>query len=224
MIGVVVQPEEQETAREFFELCKTPWEFYRDNGTYDVLLCTAAPLPAASAPLQLIYSAEVTLFSSTKRIGPKPPHEGTTVIHAGRRFPIYGPLATFPADGIDLIHEAETRHPVLYAFRTADATIVHVGYNLLAEIRHLLTLGQPVQNAHVATLDLHLALFRDLVVRAGVPLVEIPPVPDGHKFIVSLTHDIDHPLLRNHCCDHTMLGFLYRATVDALWRYGRGRI
>jgi hypothetical protein len=87
----------------------------------------------------------------------------------------------------------------------------------------LLTAGQPPANAGTPTLELHIALLRELITRSGMPLVEIPPVPDGYSFIACLTHDLDHPLLRNHCCDRTMFGFLYRATVGALADTCRGR-
>ena len=39
MIGVIADPAEHDVVREFFELFKTPWEFYRGDGQYDVLLC-----------------------------------------------------------------------------------------------------------------------------------------------------------------------------------------
>ena len=46
--------------------------------------------------------------------------------------------------------------------------------------------------------------------------MEIPPVPDGHRFIACLTHDMDHIGIRNHKFDHTMFGFLYRATMGSV--------
>jgi hypothetical protein len=46
--------------------------------------------------------------------------------------------------------------------------------------------------------------------------VEVPPVPEGYKFIACLTHDLDHPAVKNHWCDQTMFGFLYRATLGTL--------
>src|SRR5205807_1333371 len=67
-------------------------------------------------------------------------------------------------------------------------------------------------------------LLRDWITRSGVPLVEIPPVPEGHKFIACLTHDIDHPVLRNHRFDHTMLGFLYRSTLGSAISVFRGKM
>jgi peptidoglycan/xylan/chitin deacetylase (PgdA/CDA1 family) len=62
-----------------------------------------------------------------------------------------------------------------------------------------------------------------LITRSGIALLEIPPVPSGYSFMSCLTHDLDHPSLRKHCFDHTMFGFLYRATVQTLVHACRGR-
>lgn len=224
MIGVAVQPEERAAAAEFFELCKTPWEFCRDGASYDVLLCTVEPLREVSSQLRLVFGATATAADQANRLLLHHRPEGAMLVHAGRRFPVYGPVATFPAGILGLVREESTQEPVLFSQRAGGVTVVRVGYNLFAEIRHLLTQGQPVQHSGLATLELHLALLRDLITRAGLPLVEIPPVPAGHRFITCLTHDVDHPVLRNHCCDHTMFGFLYRATIGSFVSACRGRI
>jgi hypothetical protein len=39
MIAVIADPREHVVVREFFELFKTPWEFYSEDRTYDVVLC-----------------------------------------------------------------------------------------------------------------------------------------------------------------------------------------
>jgi hypothetical protein len=39
MIGVIANPSEHDGVREFFELFKTPWDLWRDDREYDVLLC-----------------------------------------------------------------------------------------------------------------------------------------------------------------------------------------
>jgi hypothetical protein len=62
-----------------------------------------------------------------------------------------------------------------------------------------------------------------LILGCSIPLVEIPPVPDGRRFIACLTHDLDHVLIRNHKFDHTMFGFLYRATLGSVLEFFRGR-
>ena len=71
--------------------------------------------------------------------------------------------------------------------------MIRLGFDLFAEVRHLLTEGQPTEFASIPTLDLHISLLRELIVSQGMALVEIPPLPAGHRFIVCLTHDVDHP-------------------------------
>ena len=45
MIGVIADSAEQDVVREFFELFKTPWEFYRRDRRYDVAgLCRRWPV------------------------------------------------------------------------------------------------------------------------------------------------------------------------------------
>ena len=122
-------------------------------------------------------------------------------------------LQHFPAAGLlRLPRKAQGSRPPSLEVR-ATRPLLRIGYDLFKEVRYLLNAGQPAANAGSATLDLHIALLRDLITKSGIPVVEIPPVPEGHSFIICLTHDIDHPVLRNHCCDHTMVGFLYRATI-----------
>jgi hypothetical protein len=100
--------------------------------------------------------------------------------------------------------------------------LVRIGYDLFKEIRALLSVGQPASNAATPTLDLHIAFLRDVIAVNGA-LVEIPPVPEGYQFIACLTHDLDHPLIRQHRFDHTMFGFLYRAVFRSAFNLLTGR-
>ncbi len=224
MIGVAVHPSEQPTARELFELFKTPWEFYRSERNYEIVIATASPLPAANCRLTILFGATSLAFDQENGLTLNPKTEGISVIHAYRRFPLYGAAATFPTSSIDLVREEQSNQPILFACGTSEHTVIRAGYNLFDEIRRLLTTGQPSPNAGIPTLDLHLALLRDLITRAGVPLVEIPPVPAGYDFMACLTHDIDHPVIINHRWDHTIFGFLQRATVGSLLSFCRGRL
>lgn len=219
MIGVAVPAEEQGAAREFFELCKTSWEFSRPGADYEVLITTARRPSDVSARLVLIFDPRTT--TSAERFPPLP--LGRTILHRDRPIPIYGETAIFAEGGLDVLTDAATGRPVAAGERASSGTVIHLGYNLFAEIRFLLTKGQPVDRAGIATLELHITILRDLVTRAGRPFVEIPPVPEGHAFIACLTHDIDHPILRNHRFDPTMLGFLYRSTCGSLVDLCRGR-
>jgi len=101
---------------------------------------------------------------------------------------------------------------------------VRLGYDLFQEIHWLLTSGQPVENAHFPSIELHIAMLRNWMLEAGVAFIEIPPVPAGKRFMVSLTHDIDFIGIRDHKFDHTMWGFLYRSSVGALRDFARGRV
>jgi hypothetical protein len=224
MIGVAVQPSEEEAAREFFELWKTPWEFCRDAGHYDVIVCTAKATRSAAAPLILIFGGAPTECDQENRLTVRSRSGGTTLSCAGSRLPIYGATATFPTGPAGLVTDEASREPVIHARRANGTTVVRVGYDLFAETSFLLTTGQPPTNAGMPAMELHIALARDLITRAGLPLVEIPPAPAGHPFIACLTHDIDHPRLRSHVFDHTMFGFLHRATVGSLVAFGRNRI
>jgi hypothetical protein len=223
MIGVAVHPSERAIAAEFFELFKTPWEFYRSGGHYDVLLCTSDNFCFGSPGLLVIFAGEPTSFDATQNTQVNSREGGFLVSEEGRRLPIYGKLATFPEELSPLLKEEVTQEPAAFASQYGEENVLRVGYNLFNEVHYLLTVGQPAQNAAIPALDEHIAWLRDWITRSGAPLVEIPPVPDGYKFIGCLTHDIDHPALRNHRFDHTMLGFLYRSTLGTVCDVFRGK-
>src|SRR4029450_12076713 len=61
VIGVIANPSDERIVREFFELFKTPWEFFRDSGQYDVVLCAGGPRPErVAAKLLVVYSGDQT--------------------------------------------------------------------------------------------------------------------------------------------------------------------
>jgi hypothetical protein len=223
MIGVAVCESERVIAAEFFELFKTPWEFYRSGGRYDVVLCTSENIHCEAAQLVVIFGGEATRFDTDLEVQVSSRAGGVVVSNAGKRVPIYGRFATFPASPNALLTEAETQEGAAFFVRCEKATVLRVGYNLFDEVRFLLTVGQPVGNAGVPTLEEHIGCLRDWMTLAGIPSVEIPPVPGGFSFIGCLTHDIDHPALRNHRWDHTMFGFLYRSTIGTCLDVCRGR-
>jgi hypothetical protein len=223
MIGVATRLAEQDVVKEFFELFKTPWEFHRGGRRYDVLLCTRDEVPDSAATVVLIYRADSHLPDAEPGHAVKARNGGTLLEYAGGRIPIYGKCATFPARQGIAVLDARTREPVVFLKRGKGRLEVRIGYDLFEEVRLVLALGQPAANAGMATLELHIKLLRELIARSGIPVVEIPPVPEGFNFMACLTHDIDHPVLRNHCCDHTMFGFAYRATFGTFVQVCRGR-
>ena len=213
MIGVASQRSERRIVSEFFELFKTPWEFYRSDEQYDVLVCTSDNFGFESSKLIFIFSSEVTAFDEEQEIQLKSRPGGVVLQEKDKRLPIYGSMVTFPGSHSSLLLEETAQQPAALVIKRGDTVVVRVGYNLFEEIEFLFTTGQPISNASIPALEEHIALLRDFITLAGIPLVEIPPIPGEHKFIACLTHDIDHPALRNHWCDRTMFGFLYRSTV-----------
>ena len=218
MIGVAANPTYHSVIREFFELFKTPWEFYRSGRQYELLLGDGTTdLEERAARVVLIFAAETLPCDSADQVDKMCRGNASRfLVYKGVQIPIYGSCITFPGKEQGLLVDAESHETAAYTERHRGRVFARVGYDLFHEIRTLLTEGQPTSNAAIPTLDLHIAVLRDLIVATGTPLMEIPPVPEGHRFIACLTHDIDHPSIRKHVFDHTMFGFLYRAVIHSL--------
>jgi peptidoglycan/xylan/chitin deacetylase (PgdA/CDA1 family) len=227
MIGVVADEADQEVAEEFFELFKTPWELWRSDRHYEVVLCTtdidAIDVGCSGSKLILLYSGCEIRHDARHSIKVQNRSKNGELSYEQYRIPIFGDSLSFPEvePGI-LIDEARKQSAMQHS--SADGRmVVRIGYSLFDEVRTLLCTGQPVEHAATPTLDLHIALLRDLIASSGAKLVEIPPIPEGYRFIVCLTHDVDHPSILNHRFDRTGVGFLYRATFGSLVNFGRGR-
>jgi len=226
MIGVVAYPGDYVLVREFFELFKTPWEFYRSEEQYEVLLCAREDVSVlgASAKLVVVYAGQETLLDEVDKIEITSHRKRGALSYKGGRLPIYGNHITFLTKGISLLKDEESQQAVGSLVKSGSKVVARIGYDLFQEIRVLLTDGQPPENAGIPTLELHIAVLRDLIVDSDVPLVEIPPIPEGHTFIACLTHDVDHPSIRQHKWDPTMFGFLYRAVIGSILGVLKGRV
>jgi hypothetical protein len=224
MIGVQADSSEHAVVAEFFELFKTPWEFYREGRRYDVLLSTGnQDVNGKSAQLVLLYAGRKVPFDAQEKIGIASRKHNCVLAYKEARIPIYGDSIAFQEKGTGLLVDEESRRSAINRPQIPAKTVVRIGYDLFGEIRTLLDVGQPAAYAGIPTLELHIALMRDLIVASQVSLVEIPPVPDGYSFIACLTHDVDHPSIRRHGLDHTTLGFLYRAVLGSVANLLRGR-
>jgi hypothetical protein len=225
MIGVIADPSEEAIVREFFELFKTPWEFYRSDRRYEVLLCTRDGRFDGTAKLVLFYAGRQARFDSDHdiRIAHQQTHS-CFLLYQGSRIPMYGETVTFSEKGGGLLKDESSCQCAAFINHSEERVLARIGYDLFGEVGRLLTAGQPPPNADIPTLELHIALLRDIITGCGVPLVEIPPVPEGYRFITCLTHDVDHPSIRQHRWDHTMFGFLYRAVLGSLCNFIEGRL
>jgi hypothetical protein len=223
MIGVIADIADHEIVREFFELFKTPWEFYHPDRQYDILLCNG------SVPVRLPAGCAIVAAGRKTPIDrgclPEENERGGKVLAYGEsEIPIYGESIGFAEVGESILTWKISGRCAAYVQRSATAVLARLGYDLFAEVRTLLTAGQPAANAGIPTLDIHIAVLRDLILACGVPLVEIPPVPQGYPFIACLTHDVDHPSIRRHKLDHTVLGFCRRAIWGSLRGFFAGQL
>jgi hypothetical protein len=224
VLGVIAARSDENVIGEFFELFKTPWEFYSGAREYSAVLCAGNSIPdgKVAARLVLVYAGHETSFDKSHGIDIASARD-RAISFADITIPIYG-------DFVSILQQTESAvdacSPSAIAFvaRLTEPRFVRVGYDLFSEVRALLNDGQPAENAITPTLDLHIALLRRIITGCGLPLAEVPPIPEGFPFIACLTHDLDHAVLRRHKVDATVLGFLYRATVASALKTARGRL
>ena len=215
MIGVVARPDEAEAAAEFFELFKTPWEAAVPGRKYRVLLTAAELTDHFDADVVLAYGSQNQPIDHQTSIDATAMNQVVEVDWQGAQLPLYAGVAKFQGPNDEVI--LTTKGGVVgYRRNGGERTTWRIGYNLFSEVRHLMNVGQPSRFALIPTLELHIALLRQLLSRSGVSFVEIPPKPDNYDFICCLTHDIDFFGIRRHRWDRTLAGFVYRATIGTL--------
>lgn len=225
MIGVIADPAEHGTIREFFEMFKTPWEFHQSGRQYEVLLCAGdVNFDGHTARLVLIYASRSVACDDRRKVEVGLRRSNRMLLYKRDRIPIYGDSVVFREKETDLLVDEETLQAVIHQQQCPRGVMARVGYDLFGEVNNLLTAGQPAAYAGIPTLDLHIAFLRDLIVANGIQLIEIPPVPYGYRSIACLTHDVDHPSIYRHKWDHTMFGFLHRAVLGSLASLFRGRL
>ena len=212
MIGVACRSGQEHAVEEFFELFKTPWEAFAGNGNHEVVITTDPGIEVPPAKLTIVFGSSATRFDLQEGIFPLSREEQVEFEWIGLRVPIYRMLAAFPGAADPILPTREGKS-VGVVREQSGRTILRIGYDLFDEVDHLLQRGQPAEKAQIPTMDLHIAMLRSWILRAGIPVAEIPPVPFGYDFATCLTHDIDFMGIRDHKFDHSMFGFIYRSLV-----------
>ena len=166
-----------EAVAEFFELFKTPWEPLVPGKRYDVVVTADGRTEPRDAALGIVFGRHE--HGVDRRTGTTvQAWSGRTLHCSGMVVPVYRGAATFDGRA-----EYET---------TLDGVRVRrVGYDLFDEVAHLLSEGQPREQASVATLELHIALLRRWLREAEIRYLEVPPRPQSGEYFCCLTHDID---------------------------------
>jgi len=224
LIGVIPKSHQRRVVEEFFELFKTPWELYRPGRTYDVIVATADEIPDINPKLLLAFGPAAKGIDIRFGFAGRERNKRAVLKDSDGLVPIYSDVLTF-AEGGARVSCADTNAGIVgLSVTTLNSTVIRLGYDLFDEVEFLLSAGQPVEYALIPTLDIHIRMLREWIQLAGVPFIEILPVPANHSFAVCLTHDIDFVGIRNHLFDHSMWGFIYRATIGALQRCIRGKL
>lgn len=224
MIGVLCSDSEREIVQEFFQLFKTPWEFYAKEGDYQVVVSSLYNSPTVDVGLFILYLSNPSPFDTRNGLSVDPSAADHLPCPDGTHLPIYGKLANLRGVGIPLICDDATGEAMVIQFTERGQQRVRVGYDLFQEIALLLTEGQPLRNAAIPAIESHISLLREWIVESGLPLVEIPPIPSGFNFFACLTHDVDFVGIRRHKMDHTMWGFVYRGLLGSSIAFLRGKI
>jgi hypothetical protein len=168
MIGVVVNGVEHSTIVEFFELFKTPWEFHRPGAHYDILICSNSMVPENNARLLFLYGAQRQAFEECRSIRTISASKHDFVSLRGERMPIYGSCLLFNSPGNEVLIHERTKSAAAVSITSGDQMVVRVGFDVFEEVRYLLTRGQPAEFASIPTLDLHISLLRELIVRPSL--------------------------------------------------------
>jgi len=216
LIGVISREDEIDAVKEFFELFKTPWKFYKDGEPYEVVLSTRSAPENIKSKLLVIYGSDEKKFDEENSIVHRYQRRNQVIENSSEEFPVFSSISVFDGRGQPVLKLKETGDTVGLAILRGSQKVVRVGFNLFEEISFLLSRGQPVSFSHILTIEIHISMLRLWILQSGIPLAEIPPVPNGYNFITCLTHDVDFVGIRNHFFDHTMFGFLYRALFGTL--------
>ena len=212
MIGIACVQDQEPFVSELFELFKVPWEWCVATRQYDVVITTGNSDPLPQAKLLIVSGpekkscdlAEITKLSLSS--------EAVLLEHEGCRVPIYREVSGIKSPHKPILKILGTDEVVGVEYNAQGQRIIRIGYDLFDEVEHLLSSGQPPDQALFPTLDIHIGLLRRWIVDAGICLVEIPPVPSGYGFVACLTHDVDFVNMRDHQpLDRSVLGFIARS-------------
>jgi len=227
VIGVISKPYEISAVKEFFQLFKTPWEWYVPHRGYDLVITTTGEVPPdPSMNAIAIYDSRATQLDHETGIGIRPISYSAWLSFNDTEIPLYRTASVFEGAGTGTPFLQLRGGSEVVGFEIVEATrrMVRIGYDLFGEISFLLLQGQPSESATIPTLECHISLLRSIMLRVGMPFVEVLPVPAGYEFMACLTHDVDFTGIREHKFDSTMWGFIYRAFVGSFRDALAGRV
>jgi len=188
-----------------------------------VVLSTLNQVPLdVNTNLLILFSSKSVPFDCKRNLLVSATESNPLIDYKETWLPIYGRLARLRGQGFPLLYDHSNSDPVALEILEPRFKVLRVGYDLFHEIAFLFSEGQPIEYAQIPTLEYHISMLRNWILDAGIPVVEIPPVPGRHRFFACLTHDVDFVGIRNHRFDHTMWGFIHRALVGSCKGFLKG--
>src|SRR5262245_3109861 len=95
MIGVLSRDSECFLVKEFFELFKVSWEFWRDHGCYEAIVSFGVEPPRRGTVLTIFYGSRETAFDKALGLRTSVRGRGEVARWKGERLPLYGACLTF---------------------------------------------------------------------------------------------------------------------------------
>src|SRR5262245_30755281 len=137
MIGVAVDSTDLQIAEEFFELFKTPWEQAVPGRKYPVIVSSNGRIENLDADLFLVYASVETAIDREAGVRTRALAGLVEIDWKDSSVPVYCGAAAFDADAAaaDL---RSLQRALSYERRTGARVVRRVGYDLFAEVRHLL--------------------------------------------------------------------------------------
>lgn len=224
MISLAVHPDRLGAAKEFFELFKTAWKPYVAGEPCTVLITDGTAGQDADSVLSIVFSPDRQAIDPDSGAPEFLSGSGVSMQTTyGSVFPVYAAHRYFNGTEHALMADSTGR---VTAFKkgVGGRQIVRVGYDLFDEVEFLLSKGQPVEQASIPTLDLQIDFVRRCILDAGLAVVEIPPCPAQHPYMVCLTHDVDFVSIRSYGVGRTFQGFVKRALIGSFRRVCRGSL
>ncbi len=131
MIGVVSASGEAKAVREFFELFKTPWEFYVPHHQYDLVIVTSGNAPAdCNANLMAIYNSRQVEIDDRIGTEVQSPRHSEWLDWEGVEFPLYGDVAALRSTASPFLRTRKDSAAVGITWTERSRRIVRLGYDL----------------------------------------------------------------------------------------------
>jgi hypothetical protein len=130
MLGVIANNYEKEIVNEFFELFKTPWEFYSENQVYDVVVCTGERPEKVNASLVIIYSSEETPFDREHGITILNKKAGAMLENERKGVPSYGDVAILKGNLNQVMRVQGSSETAALEIKEENRRTIRFGFNI----------------------------------------------------------------------------------------------